>query len=394
MCSHDSEVEMVEVKTVLDGFEGIRRSGKVLSTCEENMKFVALILLSSVACSVISLGLLLNAFIVTQVFIWWLKLQALQTIDIIMASLGVVRIILLIMCIEKVAVASVTHTIIILKNSEYYEVALIFVEFCSLWWGTVLCVFYCVKITNYSNRLFMRFKMNISRMVPWLLLTSLLVSFLSSLPIVWCMYPVHHMNSTQDSNSSSTGDEIVEINYGNILIISLTGSMVPFLIFCAANCLLIVSLLKHTRNMSRKNSGFTHVQLDAHLSAIRNMVSFLFFYVLYVISSHVMLLSFQAEDLFYFFICSICVSAYPSLHSVVLVSGNSQLINSMQLLWCMYLSQPVARRLVGAGRLCAWHTHVARCQAVVSGKCGIPAPKQQPGHKPQSTNSEEGLKKT
>ncbi|XP_063775274.1 taste receptor type 2 member 40-like [Pseudophryne corroboree] len=278
------------------------RSSKTNTTpCEDNMNIAVFILLSSVCCSVIFIGLFLNTFVVTKILIWWQKGQTIRTSDIIMASLG----------------------------AGHYDTALIFVGFCSLWWGTVLCVFYCVKITNYSNRLFLRLKMNISRMVPWLLLTSLLVSFLSSLPNIWGMYPGRYMNSSPDSNSSSIGNGTVEANYVNVFIIYFAGSIAPFLIFCAAICLLIVSLLKHTRNMSNKDSGFTNTQLDVHISVIKNMVSFLLFYALYFISSHLLLLSLQLGDSAYVLLCSVGISAYPSLHSIVLISSHAKLKRSL-----------------------------------------------------------------
>ncbi|XP_075056893.1 taste receptor type 2 member 4-like [Mixophyes fleayi] len=125
------------------------------------------------------IGLLLNAFIVTNNFLRWQKGRTLQTVDIIVTSLGAVRISLLILWLLIFEI-----TIQVKYILEYILIVATSVTFCSLWWGTVLCVFYCVKITNYSNRLFLRLKMNISRLVPWLLLTSMMVSVLCSLPCV------------------------------------------------------------------------------------------------------------------------------------------------------------------------------------------------------------------
>ncbi|XP_063775275.1 taste receptor type 2 member 39-like [Pseudophryne corroboree] len=305
------------------------------------MNFPTFILILTVSCSLICAGFLLNAFIVIQSFIWWLKGKTLQTADIIMTSLGVVRIVLLTAFLRITIEAIAAHSVLPNKNtSAVYMTGMMSVAFCSLWWGTVLCVFYCVKITSYSNRLFMRLKMNISRMVPWVLLTSLLVSFLSSLPNIWCMYPGRYMNSTQDSYSSSIGNGTVEANYVNVFIVFLSGSIAPFLIFCAGICLLIASLLKHTRNMSSKDSGFTNTQLDVHISVIRNMVSFLLFYALYFITGNVMFLNYT-EHPSYVLICSTCASAYPSLHSIMLIASNAKLKRSLlAALLCAVTSNP------------------------------------------------------
>ncbi|XP_063775278.1 taste receptor type 2 member 40-like [Pseudophryne corroboree] len=202
------------------------------------------------------------------------------------------------------------------------------VEFCSLWWGTVLCVFYCVKITNYSNRLFMRLKMNISRMVPWLLLTSLLVSILCSLARGLVVFSVHYMNSTQVTNSTNNGNLTVQMNRINYMIFKFAASFIPIIIFCAAVSLLIVSLLKHTRNMSSKDSGFTRPQLIAHIRAIVNMTSFLFLYVLFFIVSSLMPLAVRLPSAA-FRQLSICCISYPSLHSIMLIASNGNLKRSI-----------------------------------------------------------------
>ncbi|XP_075056553.1 taste receptor type 2 member 39-like [Mixophyes fleayi] len=277
----------------------------------------------------IFVGFLFNAFIVIRIFIWWLKGQTLQAVDIIMTSLGMVRILLLIAILTDIADIIAPHSIFRSINTlEYYVTATIFVAFCSLWWGTVLCVFYCVKITNFSNRLFLRLKMNISRLVPWLLLKSMMVSFLSSLPMKWCVYSVHYMNSTHDINSSNTGNVTIEVNIMNMFIIFFTGTFLPFLIFCATIGLLILSLLKHTRNMSPKYSGFTYIQLDAHIGAIRNLISFLVLYALYFITANLLVFS-DTGDLLYPLLYSTCASAYPSLHSVILIASNVRLKRSV-----------------------------------------------------------------
>ncbi|XP_075056888.1 taste receptor type 2 member 40-like [Mixophyes fleayi] len=270
------------------------------------------------------IGLLLNAFIVTNNFIWWQKGHTLQTVDIIVTSLGAVRIILLILWLLNSEILNQVKNIL-----EYFAIAALSVEFCSLWWGTVLCVFYCVKITNYSNRLFLRLKMNISRLVPWLLLSSMMVSVLSSLTSGWFMFSVRHMNSTHFINGTNDGNITLDINCFNLIIINFGGSFIPFLILGAAISLLIVSLLKHTRNMSSKDSGFKKPQLVAHIMALINMSSFLFFYVLCFTGIILTPLTFQLRNPLYNYLCNISYVSYPSLHSVMLIVSNRNLKRSI-----------------------------------------------------------------
>ncbi|KAG9480049.1 hypothetical protein GDO78_011846, partial [Eleutherodactylus coqui] len=190
--------------------------------------------------------------------------------------------------------------------------------FCSLWWGSVLCVFYCVKITNYSNRFFMRLKMKISTMVPWLLLISLVISFISSLPYGWFIYYLPIVNGTNDG--------IMKVNLVNMFIIISTGSVIPSVICCMAIYLIVVSLLRHTRNMNSRDSGFSDAQRDIHLSVIRNMVSFLLLYVLYLVAYVMIPIFIELKN--NVSVSFICLCAYPSLHSVSLIVSNKELKNS------------------------------------------------------------------
>ncbi|XP_075056889.1 taste receptor type 2 member 40-like [Mixophyes fleayi] len=293
------------------------------------MDYTTLILISIAIYTLVIIGLLLNVFIVTNNFIWWQKGHTLQTVDIIVTSLGAVRIILLILWLFDAEIAN------LVKDSfEYLAISTLSLEFCSLWWGTVLCVFYCVKITNYSNRLFLRLKMKISRLVPWLLLTSMMVSVLSSLPCVWFVYSVRHMNSTHFINGISDGNITLEINYTNIIIINFGGSFIPFLIFGAAISLLIVSLLKHTRNMNSKDVGFTKPQIVAHIMALINMSSFLFLYVLFFTGLILMPLTCQLQNPLYNYLYNISYVSYPSLHSVMLIVSNRNLKRSILAVLC------------------------------------------------------------
>ncbi|XP_075197766.1 taste receptor type 2 member 7-like [Anomaloglossus baeobatrachus] len=263
-------------------------------------------------------GFLINGFIVTANFFWLIKYQTLPTVDVLITGLGLVRLILLTMNMEYVCFSifhwSAFHT----GNPEYIATFGNCMTFCSLWWGSVLSVFYCVKITNYSNRLFMRLKMSISKLVPWMLLISLVISFLFSLPFRWVMFSIKGVNATIYGNINT------EVNVVHLFVIIFFGSMIPFTVCCVAICLIIVSLLRHTRNMS---SGFNDVQRDIHLSVIWSMVSFLLFYALYFIANIIATFTINIWDTIYGATCAIFITAYPSLHSIPLLFSNRKLKN-------------------------------------------------------------------
>ncbi|XP_075197760.1 taste receptor type 2 member 1-like [Anomaloglossus baeobatrachus] len=286
----------------------------------KHILFSEILLPLSICSLIIIVGLLLNGYIVTLNFFWWMKHQTLHTIDVLVTSLGLVRLIHLFLYVEYIIFSISGWSLFQVYYLEYIETVMILVDFCGLWWGSMLCVFYCVKITNYSNRFFVRLKMNISKLVPWMLLVSLLISVLSSLPY---RLVIQRINGTVYGKSTME----IEVNLFIVFFI-FSGSIIPFLIFCASIYLIIVSLLRHTRYMSNRNSGFSDAQRDIHISVIRCMISFLVLYtvhlVAYINTPMVVFLNIYVFNI----INLIFMCAYPSLHSISLIVCNKKLKKS------------------------------------------------------------------
>ncbi|XP_056419450.1 taste receptor type 2 member 1-like [Hyla sarda] len=293
------------------------------------MNLIAFLFFFAVHWFLIFLGFLLNLLIVMINLTWWLKGKALQSIDIIMTSLGSVRILLLSIYLLGTLI---DYFIAPVENSESHLsliIVVMSVVFCSLWWGTVLGVFYCVKITTYRNHLFMRLKMNISSMVPWMLIGSMVISMISSLPCLWGTYSVKFTHIDSGNTSNNDGMPYLKIQHLNLMLITFAGSILPLLIFCVSIYLLIASVLKHTRNMNSNNSEFSKPQMEAHKSALITMVSFLFFYLLYFVNSNLLILSLHIKKPIFTYLCSVGVSSYPSLHSIILIASNVKLKRSI-----------------------------------------------------------------
>ncbi|XP_075197757.1 taste receptor type 2 member 1-like [Anomaloglossus baeobatrachus] len=289
-----------------------------------------ILLLLTISSLEVIIGLLLNGFIIAVNLFCWLKHQALQTIDVLLTCLGLTRLIFLIICMDQIIFLITGGSLLQIYDANCIETFLMFIDFCSLWWGSVLCVFYCVKITNYSNRLFIRLKMNISKLVPWMLLFSLVISFLSSLPHTVNIFSIQH-------NGTIYNNRTLGLNV-NLFINIFSGSIIPCLIFCILIYLIILSLLRHTRNMSSQESGFNDTQRDIHISVIRTMISFLVFYIVHSVAymSISVIVQFRMDT--FDFSCFICLCTYPSLHSISLIVSNKQLKKSFLLFFsCTFL---------------------------------------------------------
>ncbi|XP_053316477.1 taste receptor type 2 member 40-like [Spea bombifrons] len=245
------------------------------------MVFQAAIFLTTMLGIEISIGIALNTFILITSLGLWLKHRNLKTIDLILVCLGMARFLLLISGAVGVSSVLVIHWLYRLNG--FLKIFLAFADFanfCSLWFGTLLCVFYCVKITNYNHRLFVQLKMSISRMIPRLLLVSVAFSFVSALPFGLYVYEMPFYNSTNITGDANERQDILVVNYVKGSLFYLAGAAVPLTIFCTTMYVLIRSLKSHLDHMNTMNAGFRNPRLNAHINAIKSMLCFLFFYLI------------------------------------------------------------------------------------------------------------------
>ncbi|MEE6516771.1 hypothetical protein FKM82_026489, partial [Ascaphus truei] len=265
-------------------------------------------------------GITLNSFIVATTCMEWMTFKRLGTSDKILVCLGLAR-----FCYQW---GIMLHYLFGNNFPEIYLqifwLVIMFMNFSSLWFATVLCVYYCVKIANYNHSLFTYVKVRINKIVPWLLLASLLTSLASSLP--FSLYILNSNNSTNNLLKNNTVQDIIVLpDYTNQDIIYSLGISLPFTIFCVATFLLIKSLWMHIRQMRRSGMSIRSPSLDTHFRVVKSMVFFLLLNIIFFSSMNVIfsgVLPFGSPWLVLFAILS---SAYPFLHSGVLIFYNKKL---------------------------------------------------------------------
>ncbi|XP_056419457.1 taste receptor type 2 member 39-like [Hyla sarda] len=233
------------------------------------MDTITLVLLSVLYTECIA-GVIINLIIVAANLMKWKTMKSLHIGEKILSSLATSRSLYLFMVF-------IYHLTIILNlwENTFLAVSIIIVTMVlhstNLWFATVLCVFYCVKITSYNWKFFIFLKTKISTLAPWFPLASLLISISSSLPLVWHFYEIQIHNLTDVSITNMTLSRDVEDDNIDIwFIIFLIISCPPFLVFLAAECLLLHSLWMHTRRMRSSGCGFRSPNLESHFSAVKN----------------------------------------------------------------------------------------------------------------------------
>ncbi|XP_069057675.1 taste receptor type 2 member 40-like [Pleurodeles waltl] len=205
----------------------------------------------------------------------------------------------------------------------YVLTPLLFIS--SFWFNTWLCLFYCIKIVNFSHPLFMRLKLGIDSFVSWSLLSSVLTALAISVPGIFYLEKSAPVNST--TTNVTVAEMVVNYRLWHALLMSIVGVLVPLVVIGISAVLILNSLYKHTRQMQRNHTGFTAgPSMDAHTRAAKTIFSLMVLYVLFDVA----LLFALTDDTgyaeiskFYVYVCG--VTSYPFLNSVILINGNPKL---------------------------------------------------------------------
>lgn len=202
-------------------------------------------------------------------------------------------------------------------------VLFMFVSEVGLWFATWLSVFYCAKIAHIAHPLFFWLKLRISRLVPWLILGSLLYTSLMSVfhrKYTWILYQ-KVWSSFLSSNATTQVHEIPALQLSFLV----TELLLPLLIFLVSALLLLFSLGRHTQQMRSTATGSGPPNTRVHRSVLLSILSFLVLYVSqYLLGILIMFQNFKERNLAFLF-AVLVADLYPCGHSIILILGNPKL---------------------------------------------------------------------
>ncbi|XP_047717733.1 taste receptor type 2 member 1 [Prionailurus viverrinus] len=265
------------------------------------------------------IGVLANGIIVIVNGIELTKKRKMIPLDLLLSCLAISRI-----CLQSfifyinLVILSLIDFLPLVKNFAVF----MFVNETGLWLATWLGVFYCAKISPIAHPLFFWLKRRISKLVPWLIIGSLLFA---SIPLVF--YSKHTWVLSQEVLlrlfSPNATTQIKETSA--LQIVFLARFSPPFVIFLISTLLLVFSLGRHTWQMRNTVTGTRDSSTGVHVSALLSILSFLVLYLSHymtaaLLSSHI----FELRS-FMFLFCILVFGSYPSGHSIILISGNPKL---------------------------------------------------------------------
>ncbi|XP_060114389.1 taste receptor type 2 member 40-like [Heteronotia binoei] len=269
-------------------------------------------------------GAWINAFIVTVCCIDRLKNKSLGAVDRILLVLATNRFCFLITGMLRLLCKTLSPKI---YYSDFFyrglKATLWFFISSNLWLAACLCLFYCLKIANFSHSLFVSLKLKISRAVPALLLSSALLSFVNTTPFFGMIYTFQcNIPNATASGNVTTYQIDMHTNWGMLLFLCGFGFSVVFVIFVVSAILLLVSLWQHAWQLRDVLSSYTSPRMAAHVQAVKLITSFLITYLVNFVALMVLLTNTFSEDSPLVFFCSVVLNACPTAHSVVLILTN------------------------------------------------------------------------
>ncbi|KAF6122045.1 taste 2 receptor member 7 [Phyllostomus discolor] len=276
-----------------------------------------------------SVGILGNVFIGLINFMDWIKKKKkIASIDLILTSLAVSRICLL-------CVILLDYFILVLYPDIYAtgkEMRIIdffwtLTNHVNVWFATCLSIFYFFKIANFCHPFFLWMKWRIDRAIPGILLVCSALSVIISLPVTenlnddfrLCVKTKVKRNLTLRCRENKT-------QYASIKVLLNLLTLFPFSVSLVSFLLLILSLWGHIKQMQLNATGYRDPSTDAHVGAVKAVVSFLLLFIVYSLSFLVATSSyFIPETELAVVIGELVALIYPSSHSFILILGNNKL---------------------------------------------------------------------
>ncbi|XP_036265114.1 taste receptor type 2 member 1 [Pipistrellus kuhlii] len=265
-------------------------------------------------------GVLANGFIVVVNGTDLIRQRKMVPFDFLLCCLATFRIVL------QMATIYVNLAVLSLIELSLFPGKVIifkYVHESELWLATWLSVFYCAKIATIAHPLFFWLKLRISKMMPWLILGTLIYTFIISV-----FYKKQEWIVSQQSLFgffSQNGTTPVEgIPVWQVVLFAI-DYVTPLLIFLISALLLLFSLGRHTQKMRSTAMGTGHPGMSVYISALLSILCFLVLYISQYMMSVLVLSQFLKIRNSITLFCLLLFSSYPAVHSVILILGNSKL---------------------------------------------------------------------
>ncbi|NWW49922.1 TA2R9 protein, partial [Pedionomus torquatus] len=276
------------------------------------------------------IGMWINAFIASVLCIAWVKKKSFNSNEKILLVLGFCR-------FWYLCITWVYSFLSILYPWRFYVHPLpqlfasiqSFLNFCNLWVSACLCIFYCVKIATFRHIFFIYLKVKIDRIVPWLLLGSVLLSLVIGILV----FSITDQALCNNQNSTTRGNVwklTIKLNehFFPVFFLSGFGFATTFIAAISSALLLLFSLWRHKRRMQTDSAK--NISMDAHVKAMK---SILYFFIIYSINFTTLILTliYATKKVNPVAILIVLFQyTFPGVHSLILIFNNPKLEKTLR----------------------------------------------------------------
>ncbi|XP_072506384.1 taste receptor type 2 member 134-like [Notamacropus eugenii] len=272
------------------------------------------------------IGIIENGFIIIVLGREWVQCWTLPPGDMILASLAISRFFL-----QWVAIFNNFFTYFFLTSRRlYFDIFWVFTNVVSFWFTTWLAVFHCVKISSFTHPIFLWLKWRISRIVPWLLLWSLLICTLICISVYVKICLVFQLPATGNYSEKTTLDDITRALRWKFLMPVQMFLLIPFLFFLSSNILLISSLCQHLRNMQLHNANHQQPSMQVHVTALKSLFFFIILCTSYVLPLTITTLAPISNCSSWFWVWEVVMYFGISIHPAFLILNSSKLRTALR----------------------------------------------------------------
>ncbi|NXK97548.1 TA2R9 protein, partial [Formicarius rufipectus] len=290
---------------------------------QSNVTSYAATIVTVITCEAFA-GIWINAFIISVICMAWIKRKTLNSNEKILLLLACSRVWYL--CFSWVySFLSIIYPPFLYVHPRLQLVVSLqaFFNFSNLWVSVCLCVFYCIKIANFRNNFFIYLKVKIDRIVPWLLLGSLLFSLVIGIVVYDVTNKVHcNINST-GQNSFWKPKIKMDKHFFPSFFLTGFGFAVSFMAIIFSALLLLFSLWRHKRNM--QTNSMTDLSMETHIRAMKSILSFLVTYSINFSSLILDMVYATQKGSPAVFLIIVLRYAFPGVHSLILIFSNPKL---------------------------------------------------------------------
>ncbi|XP_036912381.1 taste receptor type 2 member 16 [Sturnira hondurensis] len=261
----------------------------------------------------------------------WVQVKKLSPVDMIFISLGICR-----FCQQW---SSLLYNFCSYFNPNslyrYMSVVWEYTNALTFWLTTLLAVVYFVKISSFTHPIFLWLRWRILRLVPWMLLGSLLISCVTIIFSVVRHHSEIQLFSMMQLPGNNTVTERLKTFVENIIISQqMVVLAIPFLLFLTSTILLIVSLAQHVGQMQHHHTGRSNSSVKVHFTVLRFFASFLIVFTSYFLSIIFFTMHILWERKSWFWAEETIIYAAVSIHSTSLMLSSPKFRKALKVSCC------------------------------------------------------------